>query len=221
MNKRFDIDFIREKQRQLWVYDDMPMLIIVFIAIYFFVSYIVPSYLLTPVNILGSSMEPTLFEGDKVILYMQGDIDYGNIVVLYAPDVYNNDTRSYGEDIIKRVMGLPGDTVCFKKEEGSYVFCRTTVVNGMTVETVLRDEFYIAKKNNSLTESQLDAIYKIGTTYNLKENEYFVLGDNRLLSLDSRNENVGIVKREQIIGKALFLAREGKTYIFDNDVFVK
>ena len=40
MNKGFDTDFIREKQRQLWVNDDMPMLIIVFIAIYFFVSYI-------------------------------------------------------------------------------------------------------------------------------------------------------------------------------------
>jgi signal peptidase I len=220
MNKGFDTDFIREKQRQLWVNDDMPMLIIVFIAIYFFVSYIVPNYLLTPVNILGSSMQPTLLEGDRVILYMQGDIDYGNIVVIYAPDVYNNDTGGYGEDIIKRVMGLPGDTVCFKKEEGNYVFHRTSVVNGMTVETVLRDEFYVAK-NNTLSEDQLDTVFKIGVTYTLKEDEYFVLGDNRLYSLDSRSDAVGLVKREQIIGKALFLVREGKTYIFDNDVFVK
>jgi signal peptidase I len=219
MKNLFDINLIGEKQRRLWTCDDTPMLIIIFIAIYVFVSYIVPTYLLTPVNILGNSMEPTLYENDKVILYMQGDIDYGDIIVIYAPNVPNHYTLANGEEIIKRVMGLPGDTVWFEKDGEDYVFHRKRKVNGMEIETVIKDEFYVIEKNDRYSQSDYDTKYRIGSTFILGEDEYFVLGDNRPESLDSRSSMVGLVKRKDIIGKALFMVREGKLHIFDGTVF--
>lgn len=219
MEKYFDANLINEKQRRLWVCDDTPLLILIFIAIYVFVSYIVPTYLLTPVNILGNSMEPTLYQDDKVILYMQGEINYGNIVVIYAPEVLNHDTSQKGEEIIKRVMGLPGDTVWFEKDGDGYAFHRKRTENGMEIETVIRDEFYVREKNNNYSDGDHDNKYKIGTEFTVGEDEYFVLGDNRPESLDSRSPIVGLVKKEQILGKALFMVREGRLHIFDGKIF--
>ena len=182
-------------------------------------------------------MEPTLHHYDKVILYKQGDIDYGDIVVTYAPHIYNNTENKMGEDIIKRVMGLPGDTVWFEsvilkaedinsnKDKTVYYFHRQHTLNGMTIETVLKDEYYV------LRDISNNVIYGGNYTGNpvvLGENEYFVLGDNRANSLDSRTteENptstgyyVGTVNRSDIKGKALFIIRNGKLILFNKVIY--
>ena len=217
MNNSFDNSIIKEKERQLWGYDDTPFVILLFIAIYVFVSYIMPTFLILPVNVLGTSMEPTLYENDKVILYKQGQINYGDIIVLYAPDVNG------GEDIIKRVMGLPGDTVWFEKEtengDTKYIFHRQHTENGMIIETVIEDEYYVNKDKYGniiyYSNDNADNVYKPNQKYTLNNDEYFVLGDNRSVSQDSRYNTVGKVQKEQIIGKALLIIRDGKISLFE------
>jgi len=207
----FDDTTIREKEKQFWCFDDTPVIILLFIAIYVFVSFIMPTYLILPVNVLGTSMEPTLYENDKVILYKQGDFEYSDIIVIYAANVNG------GEDIIKRVMGLPGDTVWFEKDSQNgtdiYIFNRLHTVNGMTVHTTILDEYYV--KKDKFGETIYGDKYNLGEKYTLADDEYFVLGDNREVSQDSRYTSVGLIKRENIVGKALFIIRDGKVFLFN------
>lgn len=107
----------------------------------------------------------------------------GNIVCIkkYNLDLKNNDIvviRKKGIIMIKRVIGLPNDTI----KIDDYIY-----VNG--------------NKNDDLY------IQDCGQVYNeikLKEDEYFVLGDNRQNSIDSRFDEVGIIHKDEIIGKIIF-----------------
>ncbi len=228
MNNNQDYSIINERHKKYWGCDDTPLFLMLLIAIYIFIAHLIPAYIYIPVNVLGASMESTLYDGDKVILYKQGDINYGVIVVVYAPDVRRQDGSGFGEDIIKRVMGLPGDTIWFEKQtrqiqaynehnqiitknQDIFLLHREHTEKGMTVETVLKDEYYCKTDNNGNT------LYggNYNGRYTLQENEYFVMGDNRSNSLDSRSAEVGIIKKEQIIGKALFIIRDGRIFLFD------
>jgi signal peptidase I len=217
MGKDIDYSVISERHKQYWGVSDTPLFIMLLIGIYIFITYLIPTFIYVPVNVIGASMEPTLQERDKVILFKQGQINYGEIVVLYAPNIEIG--GGFGEDIIKRVIGLPGDTIWFeqkiKENRQIYVIHREHTYNGMTVDTVIEDEYYVKKDGNG------KPIY--GGNYNgvyvLKDNEYFVMGDNRSDSLDSRSPSVGIVNRSQIIGKALFIIREGKISLFKKVIY--
>lgn len=210
MKNRFDDSIIMEKHKQYWGHDDTPLLIFILIAIYILVAHLIPTYLIVPVNIIGPSMESTLYQDDKVILYKQGNIDYGNIIVAYAPNLE--------EDVIKRVMGKPGDTVWFERvaEEDYFYFHRAHEINGMYVETILKDEYYTKKSDTGKT------IYKDNYPANkitLADDEYYVMGDNRANSTDSRESYVGILSKSQIKGKALFLIRDGKLSLFNKIIY--
>lgn len=123
----------------------------------------------------GVSMEPTIHDQDKLVVdkkyYEQNKVKTGDIIVYE----YGNDSAH-----IKRVLGLPGELVQIK--EGKFL------VNGITVnpEFIFND----IPANDSLAE---------GIT--LKEDEYFVVGDNPEWSKDSRND--GPITKERIIGKVL------------------
>ncbi|HIU12093.1 MAG TPA: signal peptidase I [Candidatus Onthocola stercorigallinarum] len=130
---------------------------------------LIRTFIITPVRVDGASMDQTLEDGQILLLYKLANVDYGDIVVL--------DEEKEGEIIIKRIIGMPGDTVSIRDN--------TIYVNGEEVE-----EDYAYGETSDYEEITLD------------DDEYFILGDNRPISKDSRY--FGPVKEDEIIGKIIF-----------------
>lgn len=133
-----------------------------------------------PIIIRQSSMEPTFYNGDYVFISKQaytlfGDPERGDVVVFHT-----GLQTDEGEDknLIKRVIGLPGDTV---EIIGGYVY-----LNGERV-----DEPYINEQGLS---GEMEEI-------TVAEGQLFCMGDNRRVSLDSRDPSVGCVDQDEILGK--------------------
>lgn len=125
-------------------------------------------------QIYGTSMAPTLAEGDIVVSVKSPKISRGDIVAFY----FNNKL------LVKRVIAMPGDTVDIDENGSVYL-------NGS-----LLDEPYVAEK--SLGECN------ITLPYTVPDERYFAMGDHRLNSLDSRNSSIGCVSKDQIVGKLVF-----------------
>jgi signal peptidase I len=146
-------------------------------------------------QVYGVSMQPTLTEGDRLIVTpLYTELNYGDIIVLEAPNLPNSYTGEMGEPIVKRVIGLPGDEIFISNQTGE------VYRNSERIE-----ELYIKEK--ILPFKVGNQIYPliIGT------NEVFVMGDNRNHSTDSRITAgdgvvfyVGMVETSRIIGKAIF-----------------
>ena len=143
---------------------------------------IVPTYIIQRTIVDGPSMEDTLHDGESLLVekisWHFGWIDRFDIIVFYP---YGREVEE--EYYVKRVIGLPGETV-----------------------QIIGSEIYI---NGEVLEENYgkDPITNPGRAAEpiiLGEDEYFVLGDNRAVSLDSRYDSVGNVKRENIGGKAIF-----------------
>lgn len=150
-----------------------------YILIIIGLTYLIITYVGQRTRVSGSSMETTLSDGDNLIVdklsYRFQDPKRFDIVVF--PYKYKENTY-----YIKRIIGLPGDTVQVKD---GY-----TYINGELLES----DIYGA-----------EVMIEAGTAsepITLGEEEYFVLGDNRNHSLDSRDPSVGILKREDLIGRA-------------------
>ena len=127
---------------------------------------LIRSFIVTPGLVNGPSMEDTLYNNDVVVvnkISLLGGIDRFQIVVID----YDNDT------LIKRVIGLPGETVEYKDNK--------LFING--------DQIIAEKEFPETNDFTLTA----------KDDEYIVLGDNRSISKDSRI--IGPVKKDQIRGK--------------------
>ncbi len=133
-------------------------------------------------KVSGNSMFPTMHNGDYLITekisYRLGQPQRGQIVVLKNP-------RDESQDFIKRVIALPGDTIKIEKE--------AVYINGD-----LLSEPYLP----SSTPTQSGAFLTEGSTIKAGPNQYFVLGDNRNHSSDSREW--GSITKEEIVGKAFF-----------------
>ncbi len=129
-------------------------------------------FICTPINVNGTSMSTTLKDGDIMLLNKIGlrtkKLKRFDIVVVRTSHSY----------IIKRIIGLPGETISYKNEK--------LYINGKAVED----------KYNLNNTGDFDAV-KIG------KNEYFVMGDNRNVSNDSRV--IGPVEKKDIIGKTNFV----------------
>ena len=130
---------------------------------------LIRTFIITPVRVDGASMDQTLEDGQILLLYKLSNIDYGDIIVL--------DEEKEGEIIIKRIIGMPGDTVSINDN--------TVYVNGEELE-----EDYAYGETSDYEEITLG------------DDEYFILGDNRPISKDSRY--FGPVKEDEIIGKIIF-----------------
>jgi signal peptidase I len=139
-------------------------------------------FVFQPFFVSGASMEPNFHDYDYIIVdeisYRLGTPTRGDVIVFYNPNDGN-------KRLIKRVIGLPGETV--KIAEGQ-VFVKSA-----------EDNFYILDESKYLPDKTKTAGY-VETV--IEENEYFVLGDNRTVSLDSRS--FGPVKKDLIIGKNAF-----------------
>ena len=140
----------------------------------------VPRYVLQRTIVSGSSMESTLHNKENLLVekvsYRFKDPDRFDVIVFYP---YGRESDDY---YIKRVIGLPGETVQIKGD--------TIYINGEEIkENYGKDPMVYA----GIAEEPLK----------LADDEFFVLGDNREVSEDSRYEEVGPVKRENIEGKAI------------------
>ena len=138
------------------------------------VSALIATLILPVLQISGSSMEPTLNNGEIVVLIKTAKLDRGDLCGF-----------SFSNKIlIKRVIGLPGDQI-FIDDKG------VVYVNGEVL-----DEPYISK--HELGECDIEFPYTV------PENEYFVMGDRRETSIDSRSSVIGCIPYDQIFGKIFF-----------------
>ena len=131
--------------------------------------------LLMPVlQIYGTSMAPTLEEGEIALSVKGSSFKTGDIIAFY----YNNNI------LIKRVIAQPGDWVDITEDGTVYV------------NNVMIDEPYLTDKAYGETNIEFP--------YQVPESRIFVLGDHRSVSIDSRNTAVGCVASEQIVGKLVY-----------------
>lgn len=150
--------------------DSIKFIIIVFIVLILFL------YVVSITQVVGNSMYPTLENQEVLVLnkaaYRFSDVKRGDIISLsYADTKY----------LIKRVVGLPGDTIEFKDN--------TLYINGEVYdETYLNDD--VITDDFSLKDIGYDVI---------PEDMYLVLGDNRQNSMDGRD--IGLISKKDIIGK--------------------
>jgi signal peptidase I len=135
---------------------------------------LVSSFFITVLKVTGDSMTPTLETGDIVIAQNSTNFEVGDLLAFY----YNNKV------LVKRVIGSPGDWINID-------------ANGdVSVNGVLIEEAYVSDKSLEPTD--------LTFPYQVPENRWFVLGDHRNVSIDSRSSVVGCVTREQLIGKVIY-----------------
>jgi len=142
-------------------------------------TFLVVTYIGQRTKVIGGSMEPMLSDGDNLIVdkisYRISDPERFDIIVF----PFRYEEKTY---YIKRIIGLPGETVYIDEEGSIYI-------NGEIL-----DESY-----------GKEAVKDPGRAYEpivLGEDEYFVMGDNRNNSTDSRDPVVGNIHRDELIGKA-------------------
>jgi signal peptidase I len=137
------------------------------------VAAMVATLVLPVLQIAGTSMEPSLNDGDIVLLMKTERLESGDLCAFY----YSN------KILIKRIIGTPGDYVWINPDG-------TVYLNGTELQ-----EPYISEK--SLGECDVEF------PYHIPENHYFMLGDRRETSIDSRSSIIGGIAEDQIIGKIL------------------
>lgn len=147
----------------------IPYLVIIVVVILF------RTFIATPVRVEGSSMVPTLKDGDILVLNkLSHNYKRFDIVV-----VSTNKSK-----IVKRIIGMPGENIEYKDNK---LYIDGKVIEDKTVEAT--DDF---------TLKELYGMNRIPDGY------YFVMGDNRDGSSDSRDYRIGLIKKENILGKTIF-----------------
>lgn len=137
------------------------------------IAVLIATQFLPVLQVSGSSMEPTLADEDIIVLAKTNSFKTGELCGFYWQNKL----------LLKRIIGTPGDVIDIK-EDG------TVFVNGEELE-----EPYVSEK--ALGECDLTFPYQV------PENRYFVMGDHRTVSIDSRSSVIGCVEKEQIIGKVI------------------
>lgn len=142
-------------------------------------GFIISQFFFQHTTVHGVSMQATLSDGDQLLInkiaYNSNDPVQNDIVLFKAPS---------GDYYIKRIIAIPGDKIEIKKN--GYIYINDN--------RILYDYGYETIDDGGIASSPIT----------LKEDEYFMLGDNRNFSTDSRDPSVGIISRDKIIGKAFF-----------------
>ncbi len=137
------------------------------------VAILLATLFLPVLQVSGTSMEPTLSDGDIILLIKTDNFETGDLVGFY----YQNKL------LLKRVIGQAGDVIDID-EEGN-----------VTVNGILLDEPYLSEK--ALGETDITYPYQV------PDNRIFVMGDNRNTSIDSRSSAIGCIELDQIVGKVV------------------
>ena len=138
------------------------------------VAVLIATLILPVLQIEGTSMEPTLYNGDIVLLMKTTRFEGGDLCGF----TWNNKL------LIKRVIGVPGDWIEIDADG-------TVYLNGEKL-----DEPYVEKK----AFGECDLVFP----FQVPAGQYFVVGDMRESSIDSRNTLIGCIPKEQIVGKVFF-----------------
>lgn len=162
-------------------------------------------FLWQPVKVDGHSMDPTLADGERLIVLNHTKINRFDIVV--AKETEDGQTK----EIVKRVIGMPGDTITYNDD--------TLYINGKEV-----DEKYLDEYKQAFDDDQLQDIYAYNSlfqelaekadafttdsdgntefTVKVPKGEYYLMGDDRIVSKDSRE--VGTFPKSSIVGEVKF-----------------
>jgi signal peptidase I len=158
---------------------DIIEVVVFAIAIFLFIYLLV----MQPHRIKGDSMEPNFHDGEYLlsdkITYRLREPKRGDVIVFEAPG-------ANGDEFIKRIIGVPGDNVAVKD-------------GGIFINDKKLNEVYIPKT----TTTTAGAFMREGNNVTVPEGYYFVLGDNRSFSSDSRAW--GFIPKNKITGKAWFI----------------
>lgn len=145
------------------------------------VAFVLKNYVIINANVPTGSMENTIMPGDNLLgfrlAYLIDEPERGDVIFFHFPD---DETQKY----VKRIVGLPGETI-----------------------TILDGKIYINDSKDPLEEPYLKEEWTRGTgpyVFEIPEDSYLCLGDNRNRSADAREWNNPYVREEKIIGKAVF-----------------
>lgn len=145
---------------------------------------LIKTFLFSRVLVEGDSMQPTLYENENMVLNKIGmrisNLERGDIIVFY----YTPDEKYF----IKRVIGVPGDSVDFKDNQ--------LYINGQKV----KEPYLDSVKNKQDFYTYDFSLKEICGVEKIPKGKYFVLGDHRGVSKDSRI--IGLVNESKIVGKA-------------------
>lgn len=166
-NERARLKKLKQAKRRVTGFFEL-LIVIAAIAV------ILATRFLPVLQVSGFSMEPTLEEGEIVVLVKTQDVATGDIIGFYHQN----------KILLKRIIGSPGDLVDIDKDG-------TVKINGVELE-----EPYITK----LDKGECD----ITLPCQVPQGQYFVMGDHRVTSVDSRTSEIGCVSEEQLVGKVMF-----------------
>ncbi len=138
------------------------------------VAVLVSTLFLPVIQVSGNSMEPTLSDGDVLVLLKSKHYERSQLCCISWQN----------KMLLKRIIGLPGDVVSIDTE------------GNVTVNGALLDEPYVSDK----TLGECDVTFPC----QVPEGKVFVLGDHRSTSIDSRSSEIGCVDQDQIVGFVLF-----------------
>lgn len=148
----------------------------------FVIGCILVYYFMISISCVGQAMEPSISSGDQVLVnrfsYLVSSPKKGDVIV-FKPN--GNENSHY---YMRRVIGTPGDQV--------------QIINGFVY---VNEELF----ETGIGNEQMDYAGVAQEALILEKDEYFVLGDNRLASDDSRNDDIGNVRKSDIYGKAWFV----------------
>jgi signal peptidase I len=175
----------RSPRKSSWLRETVLVVLVALVAALLLRTFVVQTFFIP-----SASMEPTLQIGDRILVdklaYHLHGVDRGNIVVFKRPA--NEDCGGAPvADLVKRVIGLPGDTVSLRSGH--------VVIDGK----LLNESWLPAKEQGVTYQGPAGEPYNLAKPYVVPANHYFMMGDNRQDSCDSRYW--GPISRSLIVGK--------------------